>query len=200
MISELVLVLGASVTPDALPVAAAMSAGVRTALFGLLGLLLLILGCLIVFVLVMRRRPASGAPARPSSAGGRAGTLRSDDAVYPIDDPMACPACRREFDASLRYCPHDATELVSAPQMIERARHRKSYACLRCRRAYEGKVRYCPHDGTDLVPMGLYVSSRGGADHDGDCEGAKICPECRGRYQYAAMFCGRDGVELVVLN
>jgi hypothetical protein len=190
-----------------------MSTGVmRTALLGLLGLLVVILGCLIAFAFVIRRRPAGSKPGSgdddEARAGGQAGAM-----AYVVEDPMVCPACRREFEPGLSYCPHDAARLVPAPQMLERlhGKHQKSSICPRCRRAFEGRVRFCPHDGSDLLPVGVYQATHGSShdhdhDHDHDhgegAEGiiAKICPECQGRYGYTATFCGKDGVELVVLN
>ena len=174
-----------------------MSDGVRTALMALLGLLVVIFGCLIAFAFVIRRQPRH---------------LRGDNdddelADQEVRDPMACPSCRREFDSHLKFCPHDATRLIPAPQMLLAISEQKSsgHICPHCRRTYDGPIRFCPHDGHDLV---LIADFRAHGDsprphrHEDDPEhgSAKICPECRGRYRYGASFCGKDGVELVVLN
>lgn len=180
-----------------------MSDGVRTALLGLVGLLVLILGCLIAAALILRRRATAVADTRAQHAEQtqqQAGRAPSEPLPF---DPMACPSCRREFEPSWRFCPHDASRLVPGPQMLARVAAQKqgSHVCLTCRRAYEGGIRYCPHDGGDLVPMAVYEAA---CNHDVEHEPtgvvAKICPRCQGRYDYASIFCGKDGVELVVLN
>ncbi len=191
-----------------LPFVSSISAGARTALMGLLGLLVVILGCLIAFAFVIRGRPHAQAilGGEEDAPGEGQGDPNRLSEVYEVEDPMACPTCRREFVATLRFCPHDATRLVSAAQMLKQiqGKPRSRYVCPSCHRAYEGRVRFCPHDGRDLVPMAVYQATRE-PEHDhghehGDSMVAKICPECRGRYGYAATFCGKDGVELVVLN
>jgi RNA polymerase subunit RPABC4/transcription elongation factor Spt4 len=180
--------------------ASSMSEGVRTALLALLGLLVVIFGCLIAFAFVLRRRP----PVEVVDADKG----EDNDPVHEHRlrrvlqrDPRACPVCRREFDSHLRFCPYDATSLIPAPQMLDRIGDpsRTTSVCPTCRRAFEGKVRFCPHDGSDLVSASLTVG-HGHSDGDDDHEGVKICPECRDRYGFAASFCGKDGVQLVVLN
>lgn len=192
-----------------LPVAASMSEGVRTALLALLGLLVVIFGCLIAFAFVLRRRPGVAVENRTTVDEAQVNESRAQ-APHTVErdrravqrDPKACPVCRREFDARLRFCPYDATTLIPAPQMLDRIGDpsRAPSVCPTCRRAFEGKVRFCPHDGSDLVPASLALGhGESDAEHD-DHEGVKICPACRDRYGFAATFCGKDGVELVVLN
>lgn len=204
--AQFLLVFGASATQDTWPVAATMSIGVRTALLALLGIMVVIFGCLVVFALVIRRRSQARPDAgqKRGKGAGEGHHAMGEGAVRVVEDPMVCPACRREFEPRLRFCPFDASRLVPAPQMLERMSegHRRGVACPHCGRAFEGRVRSCPHDGADLIPMSVYQATHAAhAAHDHD-DGmvAKICPECQGRYGYAASFCGKDGVELVVLN
>lgn len=183
--------------------------GVRGALYGLIGLLLLIMACLVACVIILRRRARASAAKLEAERDAAAEVAEQErwpamaaDGSFeqPTDDPMACPSCRRELAAGLAFCPYDATRLVQASQMLDHVLDKRhgSRICPSCRRAFESSVRYCPHDGSDLVPMALHQPA---CDHDhADASVAKICPRCRGRYEYAALFCGKDGVELVVLN
>jgi hypothetical protein len=129
-------------------------------------------------------------PSRPGSSGAGAGT----------GGPVGCPACRREFDASVRFCPYDSRRLVPAAELLERSRSAGSI-CPRCRRAYDAGIRYCPHDAEELMPMALWEATRG-KKHDAAPTGvlAKICPQCANRYDLATTFCGKDGAELVTIN
>ena len=202
----------------------AMSSSVRSALLGLIALLVLILACLVVCVILLRRRARASerqlgnqrdAASTQPSARDESVSQETDEwpalgsAEYVVEDPMACPSCRREFESGLLFCPYDASRLVPAADMLEyvpeqaaeypstEAKTRK--LCPTCRRVFDGSTVYCPHDGSDLVAMATTLS----CDHDHRRKGrdeAKICPRCRVRYDYAASFCGKDGVELVVLN
>ena len=215
------------------PVASTMSDGVRTALLALLGLLVVIFGCLIAFAFVLRSRPGAAVVETTRRSGESDDDEPAEDGEQtaqaapagPVRDPMVCSTCRREFDSHLRYCPHDATRLIPAPQMLIRMSEKKRQSgtiCPRCRSAYSGSMRFCPHDGSELLPIsvsrtaqllqpdaGPELDHEFGHDHghglghghgDDDGEIGKICPECRGRYKYGASFCGKDGVELVMLN
>ena len=188
-----------------------MSEGVRTALLALLGLLVVIFGCLIAFAFVIRRRPGIGViesdpEADPATPVSESDSESAADSSPPIRDPMVCSTCRREFASHLKYCPHDATELVPAPDMLTLLGERRiaKNLCPRCQQDFPGATRFCPHDGSELLPIAAEPTANVAShshSHD-DERGAigKICPECRGRYKYAASFCGKDGVELVVLN
>jgi hypothetical protein len=181
-------------------------ASARLILFCLIGVLLVILGFLIAFAVLIRRRPPIGPPtrsaARPAGAtGGDEGDAAAMELVaVQAEGAVACPSCRREFDGGLQYCPHDSRRLVPAAEMIERARIGGG-VCPRCRRAFDPGVRFCAHDSTELVPVTVYEATHGHRS-GGDPVGviAKICPQCRGRYDLAATFCGRDGAELAVIN
>lgn len=124
-----------------------------------------------------------------------------------IKEPVVCPMCTREFDGDLRYCPHDATRLVSTPALLAHAtkKSKPNHICPACRRVFDASVRYCPHDGADLLPVTMSRAISVAPEHhshddDDPDEIGKICPECRVRYRYGVVFCGKDGVELVVLN
>ena len=199
-----------------------MSASARLALFCLIGLLLVILGFLIAFAFVLRRRPDPAVtvhkPERRRDlslepdfdenldsmdvvlASGSGGESMGVAAVSASDtSEMACPTCRREFDRTLEYCPHDARRLIPVPEMLDKARVGGS-VCPACRRAFDPGVRYCPQDGTELIPISIYEATRGRKSQSPTGVVAKICPDCRMRYDLAATFCGKDGSELVVLN
>ena len=158
------------------------------------------------------------APARPSAM------------VAAADAPAAslvCPACQREYDGGLQFCPHDARELVPAGDAAARS-VAPGLTCPNCRRAFDAAKRFCPFDGDELVPLPLALGSApggsalgaagmGGISAGGGLPGAadvasvasvasagaamgKICPHCSRRYESDATFCGRDGASLVSVN
>lgn len=200
----------------------------RIALFALIGLLLLTLGFLIGYMVLVRRRPtdtpppaprrvvvaphappalgtmprrAAAAPMGRAEAGGGAAAGAETVAVSATPQgPMACPSCRREFEAGVRFCPHDARKLVAASDIVERARN-SGAVCPRCRRAYDGGVRFCPHDAEELIPAALYEATHG-KKHQAAPTGvlAKLCPLCATRYDLVTTFCAKDGAELVTIN
>ena len=113
---------------------------------------------------------------------------------------MACPACRRQFDASFRFCPHDARRLVAAAELAARPRP-PGALCPRCRRAYEPGIKFCPHHADELIPIPVWEATRGKAKTQSPTGVlAKICPTCQGRHDLASTFCSRDGAELVTVN
>ena len=141
------------------------------------------------------------------------------DRVGPRSAPapgLVCPACQREYDAGLQFCPHDARELMPVTDPAARAAV-PGTTCPSCRRSFDAMKRFCPFDGDELVPLTLAVGAAGGAAgamrrHGGDGRhGAsrigigvelmgKICPHCSRRYESDATFCGRDGSALVSVN
>ncbi|MCG8420160.1 MAG: hypothetical protein MJE77_19695 [Proteobacteria bacterium] len=175
----------------------AISADVRHVLLGLLTLFLVIMACLVACVVILRQRQSAGqtgrtgqpiAPRRNNTATtsvpgrpGRGDTGAADRMVGVsavssgertktlVADPMACPACRREFDVGLQFCPYDATRLVPAAQMLDHLRERRQSGrvCPNCHRAFENSVSYCPHDGSDLVPLALHDTA---CDHIHDTD------------------------------
>ena len=140
---------------------------------------------------------------------------------------LVCPACQREYDAGLQFCPHDARELVPAGDAAARGAA-PGVTCPNCRRAFDATKRFCPFDGDELVPLTLALGSAaggtalgatgvGGISAVGGSPGAadvasvasaaaaagmmgKICPHCSRRYESDATFCGRDGASLVSVN
>jgi hypothetical protein len=199
--------------------ATGISPSARVVLLCLIGLLLVILGFLIAFALLIRRRPAgqvpaagrvprvrdqSGeapGPARVSPGGGPSGAL-----AVARSEAMACPTCHRQYEPLLEFCPRDARRLVPLSQLDRRS---SGSVCPACRRGAEPGTRFCPQDGAELIPLSLFEATRVDVDQDAgestDLGGptgviAKICPQCRSRHDLAATFCGRDGSELVAIN
>lgn len=184
--------------------ASGISASARIVLLCLIGLLLVILGFLIAFAVLIRRRPAAGgaraAPRRePASSGesARAGLAASGGLAVARSETMACPTCRRHYEAALDFCPRDARKLVPSSRLDARA---GGNVCPACRRGFDPGTRFCPHDGSELVAVAVYEATRGDADVEPTGVMAKICPQCRSRHDLAATYCGRDGSELVAIN
>ncbi len=168
-------------------------------LLALAAILLGLLAVVAALAIALRRQQASASPARRGQGAddveesGGASAERGQGA-------MACPTCRGEYEAWLRFCPRDARALVPAAELSERTRSAGSI-CPRCRRSFEPGLRYCPYDAADLVPAALYEATRDdGADGAPSGVLGRICPRCRRRYDLVASFCGRDGCELAVIN
>src|SRR6185503_19149550 len=114
--------------------------------------------------------------------------------------PMACPSCRREYPAGVRFCAHDSRRLVPSSEIVERSRVAGS-VCPRCRRSYDAGIRYCPHDAEELISAPLWEATHGKRPElPPTGVVAKICPQCATRYDLATSFCGRDGAELMTVN
>lgn len=111
------------------------------------------------------------------------------------NDPMTCPACRRESPAEFRHCRYDASPLIPQDQAQDLG---GGMFCPSCRRGFEAGVRACPNDGEELLPYPLFRATHPEPDDEDDVR--KICPLCTYKYQGAASFCGRDGAELVLMN
>lgn len=188
-----------------------MTASTRMVLLCLIGLLLVILGVLIAFALLIRKRPAqTAAPLTSARTGQQAsdGGGQSSSALASAGasgglvavtrtETMACPTCRRLYEPIVDFCPHDARKLVKSSQLAE---HAGGGVCPACRRGLDKGVRFCPHDGSEVLPIPVYEATRGDSDAKPTGVMAKICPKCRARHDLAATFCGRDGSELVGLN
>ena len=67
---------------------------------------------------------------------------------------MVCPACHRDYAPGLRFCPHDARDLVLASDPAARATA-AGVTCPTCRRLYDGGKKFCAFDGEELVPSPL---------------------------------------------
>jgi predicted amidophosphoribosyltransferase len=131
----------------------------------------------------------------------RAGGFPGAEAREPAPPVLVCPACQREYEAGLQFCPHDARELVPASDPAARAAA-PGMICPSCRRSFDGMKRFCPFDGDELVAFTLAAVPPGAIPAAVLGVGllGKICPHCSRRYESDATFCGRDGAALVSVN
>jgi len=139
------------------------------------------------------------ARARRLARRDRAAKQARPPRLTPAVPGKICPACHREYEAGLQYCPHDARELIAANDPAARAAV-PGTTCPTCRRSFDGLKKFCPFDGEELVPLTLALGSP--AMPPAALAGAlgKICPICSRRFESDATFCGRDGSELVSVN
>lgn len=184
--------------------ATGISASARLVLLCLIGLLLVILGFLIAFAVLIRRRPSPEASrqsqrreGRSSGEGGRVGVAVAGGLAVARSETMACPTCRRHYEGLLEFCPRDARKLVPSSRLDSRP---GGTVCPACRRGFDPGTRFCPHEGSELVTVAVYEATRADADAEPTGVMAKICPQCRARHDLAATYCGRDGSELVAIN
>jgi hypothetical protein len=120
--------------------------------------------------------------------------------LAPRPQAMVCPACHRDYAPGLRFCPHDARDLVPASDPAARAAGAGS-TCPTCKRSYDAAKKFCAFDGEELVPLPLAMGAGDPAVAVAFAGGmGKICPNCSRRYESEATFCGRDGEELVPVN
>ena len=121
---------------------------------------------------------------------------------------MLCPACHRDYTPGLRFCPHDARDLVPATDPAARTAG-VGVTCPTCKRSFDAGKKFCAFDGEELVPLPVALGGVEGAAAalGGNLGGlgslgslGKICPNCSRRYESDATFCGRDGEELVSVN
>ncbi len=141
-----------------------------------------------------RGRPESQPAARPPEP-----VRASFEPTSSRGPGLICPACHRDYAPGLRFCPHDARELVPVTDPVARASGTGS-TCPTCKRSFDAGKKFCAFDGEELVPLPLAL---GGSDAAGLALGGglgKICPNCSRRYESDATFCGRDGEELVPVN
>ena len=106
--------------------------------------------------LFARGRRAATKQATDRAVGSRSAG-RGADAPAPS---LVCPACQREYDAGLQFCPHDARELVPASDPAARGAA-PGMTCPNCRRSFDATKRFCPFDGDELVPLTLALGSAG---------------------------------------
>lgn len=118
--------------------------------------------------------------------------------------PMLCPSCRRAFPAGTRFCPLDASRLISTSAAGSEGRGGR---CPRCQRSFEAGMRFCPMDAEELVlhTHAIHTPSLGLAEPAQVAEhlvggDGKICPLCASKYNLAAGYCGRDAAVLVTIN
>src|SRR5437660_6570228 len=164
-----------------------------------MGVLLVVIGFLLAYVLFERRldrlprelqEKRALAQAQAAAAGIAAGGGSTAEAPPRSSRPpgMVCPACRREYDVGVRYCPHDAKALVAIEASPARAV--AGGICPSCKRAFDPGVKYCPHDAEELIPMAFWEATRGRARASGVI--GKICPACAAKYDIEETFCGKD--------
>src|ERR1700722_14298614 len=133
-----------------------------------------------------------GYAVRPSLRGKRGPSAREGMPAapgVPIEpapraQAMVCPACHRDYAPGLRFCPHDARDLIPASDPAARAAGAGS-TCPTCRRSYDAGKKFCAFEAEALVPLPLAMGA-------GDPAGAvavafagglgKICPNCSRRY------------------
>jgi hypothetical protein len=158
---------------------------------------------LIGYILWLRARTRVARAAAGSRGRAGSGARGGAESAAP---GLVCPACQREYDASLQFCPHDARELVPSSDPAARAAA-PGVTCPGCRRSFDAMKRFCPFDGDELVPLTLALGSAGvsatlavGGLGVGLELMGKICPHCSRRYESDATFCGRDGSALVSVN
>jgi hypothetical protein len=169
---------------------------VELALFVVVSALALALIGYVAWPYVRRRRQATRAPQATAPEGA---SLTPARVAF-----LVCPACQREFEPTLRFCPHDARELVAADDRAVRAPV-PGVSCPTCKRSFDSARKYCSFDGDELVPLPVPLGAQTGvaaAAAAAAMLGAlgKICPTCSRRYEGEATFCGRDGAELVTVN
>ena len=164
---------------------------VEIALFAVVAALALTLIGYVIRPYLRSRRAA------PVEAPAEASRARLEPSPRP--QPLVCPACHRDYAPGLRFCPHDARDLVAASDPAARAAGAGA-TCPTCRRSYDAGKKFCAFDGEELVPLALAIGA--GEPADGAFAGVlgKICPNCSRRYENEATFCGRDGEELVAVN
>lgn len=141
-----------------------------------------------------RQAPPAARPAAPPVAVAAPADV---DAGH--GPALICPACHRDYAPGLRFCPHDARELVPATDAVVRATG-TGVTCPTCKRSFDAGKKFCAFDGEELVPLPVAIglAEAGGAVFVGGL--GKICPNCSRRYESDATFCGRDGQELVAVN
>jgi hypothetical protein len=165
---------------------------IEIALFGAVSALAAGLIGYLLWPFFRARRAARGAAGRGRATGVR-------ERLAGSAPTLVCPACQREYEAGLQFCPHDARELVPTTDPAARAAV-PGMACPSCRRSFDAMKRFCPFDGDDLVPLTVALGTPGGPPAFGMGGMGKICPHCSRRYENEATFCGRDGSALVSVN
>jgi hypothetical protein len=177
------------------PVAEGSSLGAIVVLA--MGVLLVLIGFLLAYMLFERRLGQLSRDALARAQPPPAEPAKSEPAIPAVEQPrVRCPACGREYEASVRFCPHDSKPLVAVTG--QPVRGGSGGICPTCKRAFDPGVKFCPQDSDELVPMAFWqaTNAKGAAP---EC-GAKICPACAAKYEIDATFCGKDGSALVPVN
>ena len=142
----------------------------------------------------LKAQRAESHPERPPQGG-----LQAEVDPHSRGPALVCPACHRDYAPGLRFCPHDARDLIPATDPIARAAGAGA-TCPTCKRSFDAGRKFCAFDGEELVPLPVAIGANQGdvAAFAGSL--GKICPSCSRRYESDATFCGRDGAELVSVN
>jgi len=142
-----------------------------------------------------RAAPPAPLPASPLPVG-----LGAPAGAALAGAALVCPACHREYEAGLQFCPYDARDLVRIADPAARGTA-PGAACPTCKRSYDASKKFCAFDGDELVPLATIAGAAGDLPRLAFAGSlGKICPSCSRRYQSDATFCGRDGAELVPVN
>jgi hypothetical protein len=162
--------------------------------------LFVIVAVLAVALIAYAVRPHLKARRAESRPGGLPETAQGDAEAQPRGPALVCPACHRDYAPGLRFCPHDARDLIPATDPIARGGG-AGVTCPTCKRSFEAGRKFCAFDGEELVPLPVAIGAAAG-DAAAAFAGSfgKICPSCSRRYESDATFCGRDGSELVSVN
>lgn len=159
--------------------------------------LLVVVAALAVTVLWLAVRPylsaRKAAPASPREVPS------TSVAIGPRPQPMVCLTCHRDYAPDLKFCPHDARDLVLASDPTARSAA-LGVTCSMCKRSYDAGKKFCAFDGEELVPLPVALGAAGTVSGAFAGLRGKICPNCSQRYESEATFCGRDGEELVPVN
>src|SRR5437762_2604446 len=108
---------------------------IEIALFGaVIALAAGLIGYLIWPFARARRAARAGAGHRRVAAAHATAASEGPPAV------LICPACQREYEAGLQFCPHDARELVPAADPVARAAA-PGVTCPSCRRSFDAMKR-----------------------------------------------------------
>ncbi|HXJ22463.1 MAG TPA: hypothetical protein VMT03_19755 [Polyangia bacterium] len=163
--------------------------------------LFVIVAVLAVALIVYAVRPYLKSRRAEGRPGGLPQAAQRDlETAQPRGPALVCPACHRDYAPGLRFCPHDARELIPATDPIARGGG-AGVTCPTCKRSFEAGRKFCAFDGDELVPLPVALGApdgEGGPAFAGSL--GKICPSCSRRYESDATFCGRDGSELVSVN
>ncbi|HVV51008.1 MAG TPA: hypothetical protein VHO06_15175, partial [Polyangia bacterium] len=121
----------------------------------------------------LRARRRTAARAREPVAGA----VRVPVEVPSRAQALVCPACHRDYAPGLRFCPHDARDLVLASDPAARAAGAGA-TCPTCKRSYDAGKKFCAFDGEELLPLPLAIGAGepAGAAFEGGM--GKICPHC----------------------
>ncbi len=158
-----------------------------------------VVAVLAVALIAYAVRPHLGSRGEPKSVDQPPPAGAQVEAATSRGPALLCPACHRDYAPGLRYCPHDARDLVPAGDPAARTAG-AGVTCPTCKRSFDAGKKFCAFDGEELVPLPVAMGAVEGAAAAFGGSLGKICPNCSRRYESDATFCGRDGEELVSVN